>query len=465
MLKVPIKRCMINLVINMFKRKIMNEIKRWENSLKIKKRALVLRGLRQIGKTTVVEEYCKSKYENIVYINFMDLESIKSIFDKDLIVDNIIRDLSAALPGNKFIPYKTVIIFDEIQECVNARSSIKPFMLDGRFDIICTGSLIGLRGYNKKRGKGIPTGFEFPLQMYSMDFEEYLWARGIDDELIEYVKECYRKKEKVSEAVNNSFMQYYKEYLCVGGMPDAVNTFLLTKDLNQVYDVQMGILENYKDDFAKHLDENEESYVDKYELAKIIEVYNSIPTQLAKENKKFQYSQIDKNAKGREYRFAITWLEEFGFAKLCYNLNNIELPLEGNKNEDCFKLYIADTGLFIALLGNETYNEILNGDMGIYKGSVYENIVAESFIKNGQNLYYFSKPSGMEIDFITKIKDELVAIEVKSNNGNSKSLKELLKNEKYNVNNAIKLINGNIGFNNNIYTIPLYMSFLINNDK
>lgn len=155
----------------MFKRKIMNEIKKWENSLKIKKRALILRGLRQIGKTTVVKEYCQSKYENVVYINFMDLESIKNIFDKDLIVDDIIRDLSAALPGNKFIPNKTVIIFDEIQECVNARASIKPFMLDGRFDIICTGSLIGLRGYNKKKGKGIPTGFEYPIQMYSMDFE------------------------------------------------------------------------------------------------------------------------------------------------------------------------------------------------------------------------------------------------------------------------------------------------------
>ena len=273
----------------MFKRKIMNEIKKWENSLKIKKRALILRGLRQIGKTTVVKEYCQSKYENVVYINFMDLESIKSIFDKDLIVDDIIRDLSAALPGNKFIPNKTVLIFDEIQECVNARASIKPFMLDGRFDIICTGSLIGLRGYNKKKGKGIPTGFEYPIQMYSMDFEEYLWARGIDDNLIDYIKDCYKKKEKVSETVNNSFMKYYKEYLCVGGLPDAVNTFLLTKDLNQVYDIQIGILENYKDDFAKHLDEEEEKYVDKNELTKIMEVYNSIPSQLAKENKKFIY--------------------------------------------------------------------------------------------------------------------------------------------------------------------------------
>lgn len=460
-MKVTVKKCILKLVIDMFKRKIMNEIKKWENSLKIKKRALILRGLRQIGKTTVVKEYCQSKYENVVYINFMDLESIKSIFDKDLIVDDIIRDLSAALPGNKFIPNKTVIIFDEIQECVNARASIKPFMLDGRFDIICTGSLIGLRGYNKKKGKGIPTGFEYPIQMYSMDFEEYLWARGIDDKLIDYIKDCYKKKEKVSETVNNSFMKYYKEYLCVGGLPDAVNTFLLTKDLNQVYDIQIGILENYKDDFAKHLDEEEEKYVDKNELTKIMKVYNSIPSQLAKENKKFQYSKIDKKAKGREYRFAITWLEEFGLAKLCYNLNNIELPLEGNKNEECFKLYITDTGLFMAMLGNDTYNEILNKDMGIYKGAIYENIIAESFIKNGKNLYYFSKPSGLEIDFITKIKNEIVAVEVKSTNGNTKSLNELLKNDKYNVSNAIKLINGNIGQNNNIYTIPLYMSFLI----
>lgn len=264
-----------------------------------------------------------------------------------------------------------------------------------------------------------------------------------------------------SETVNNSFIKYYKEYLCVGGLPDAVNTFLLTKDLNQVYDIQIGILENYKDDFAKHLDEEEEKYVDKNELTKIMEVYNSIPSQLAKENKKFQYSKIDKKAKGREYRFAITWLEEFGLAKLCYNLNNIELPLEGNKNEECFKLYITDTGLFMAMLGNDTYNEILNKDMGIYKGAIYENIIAESFIKNGKNLYYFSKPSGLEIDFITKIKNEIVAVEVKSTNGNTKSLNELLKNDKYNVSNAIKLINGNIGQNNNIYTIPLYMSFLI----
>ena len=445
----------------MFKRKIIEEINKWQESLKIKKRALVIKGLRQIGKTTIVQEYCKNKYENVIYINFMNLESIKKIFNKDLIVDNIIRDLSGALPGTKFIPYKTVIIFDEIQECVNARSSIKPFMIDGRFDIIATGSLIGLRGYNEKTSKGIPTGFEYIVQMYPMDFEEYLWARGVDENTISYIKECYKNRKKITDVVNESFLQFYKEYLCVGGMPDAVNTFLITNDLNQVYDVVKGILEDYKDDFGKHLDEEEKEYIDKKELTRIIEVYNSIPSQLAKENKKFQYSKINKNAKGREYRFALTWLEEFGLIKLCYNLSNLELPLEGNKKEDAFKVYVADTGLFIAMLGQDTYNEILNEDLGIYKGAIYENMIADAQIKNGKNLYYFSKDSGLEIDFISKIENELIAIEVKAKNGTAKSLKEVINNTDYSINKGIKLIDGNIGNANNICTLPLYMGFLL----
>ena len=445
----------------MYRRKIMNEILKWEKSLIIKKRALVIRGLRQIGKTTIVKDYCKNKYENVIYINFMELTSIKKVFDKDLIVDDMIRDLSAALPRNKFIPNKTVIIFDEIQECVNARSAIKPFMIDGRYDIIATGSLIGLRGYNKKNSKGVPTGFEYSIQMYPMDFEEYLWSKGIDESLIDYVRQCYNDKKMVSDIVNHSFMQYYKEYLCVGGMPDAINTFLLTKDINQVYETQIGILQNYKDDFGKHLNEQEEEEINDVELTRIMDVYNSIPAQLAKENKKFQYSKINKKAKGREYRFAITWLEEFGLAKLCYNLNTLELPLEGNKNEECFKLYVTDTGLFSAMLGYETYNEILNGDLGIYKGAIYENLIADSFIKNGKNLYYYSKDSGLEIDFISKIGGKLEAIEVKATNGKTKSLNEILSNEKYQVNDAIKLIDGNIGESNNVFSIPLYMSFLL----
>ena len=446
----------------MFKRKITKDILKWKNSLKIKKRALVIKGLRQIGKTTVVKQFCKENYKSVVYINFMENTSIKKIFDGDLVVDNIIRDLSAALLNAKFIANETVIIFDEIQECVNARSAIKPFMIDGRFDIVCTGSLIGLRGYNKKKSKGVPTGFEYPLTMYPMDFEEYLLAKGINEELIDYIKKCYLDNEKVSEATNSSIMKYFKEYLCVGRMPDAVDTFIQTSDLNQVYDIQRSILEQYKDDFGKHLDENENEIYNQKELTRIMEVYNSIPNQLAKENKKFQYSVISKNAKGREYRSAITWLEEFGLIRLCYNMNALELPLEGNKDEDCFKIYVQDTGLFVAMLEKGTTNNILNGDLKIYKGAIFENIVADALNKLGKKLYYFSKNTGLEIDFISRVNDELTLIEVKASNGNTKSLKEVLENkQKYNVSSAIKLIDGNIGNARNILTIPLYMAFLL----
>lgn len=445
----------------MYKRKILEKIDQWRKTLALKKRALIVRGLRQVGKTTIVSDYCKKNYQNVIYLNFMEQTSLKKIFDQDLIVNNLIRDLSANMPGTKFIPNKTVIIFDEIQECANARTAIKPFMLDGRFDIVATGSLLDLRGYNKKGNKGIPTGFEYQIQMCPMDFEEFLWARGVDEELIGYIKECYINKTKVSETVNDAFMSYFKEYLCVGGLPDAVNTFLKTNDLNQVFEVEKGILEDYKDDFGKHLNQDEKEYQDKSELTRIMEVYDSIPSQLAKENKKFQYSTIGKKAKGREYRFALTWLAEFGLCNLCYNLNNLELPLEGNKNPDCFKLYVSDAGLFCAMLGFDAYKEILDGNLGIYKGAIYENAIAETLAKNGINLYYFSKSSGFEIDFITKMDHEIVPLEVKGKNGNSKSLKELLKNKDYSINKAIKLVNGNIGEMNNIYTIPLYMCFLI----
>ena len=446
----------------MFKRKIMDEILKWEDSLKIKKRALVIKGLRQVGKTTIVKQYCEKKYNNVIYINFMDNTSLKKIFDHDLVVNDIVRDLSAAIPTAKFVPNETVIIFDEIQECANARSAIKPFMIDGRYDIIATGSLIGLRGYNKKKSKGVPTGFEYTITMYPMDFEEYLYAKGINDDLLDYIKNCFIKKEKVSDPINSSFMNYFKEYLCVGGMPDVVDLFLKTNDLNQVYDLQRNILEQYKDDFGKHLDENEEEAINKIELTRIMAVYNSIPNQLAKENKKFKYSEITKNARAREYYNSIIWLKEFGLINICNNLSKLELPLDAYKIDDEFKIYVADTGLFVAMLEKGTTNNILNGDLKIYKGAIFENIISDAFSKIGKNLYYYSENRGLEIDFISKYDNELTLIEVKAKNGNAKSLKEILGSDKYNANKSFKLIDGNISVQDKIITIPLYMAYLIN---
>ncbi len=446
----------------MFYRKIYDEFNKWKEANKIKKRALVIKGLRQIGKTTVVLEYAKNNYQNVIYINFMTNRSLKDLFNENLEVDELIKRISAAIPNSRFTPNDTVIIFDELQECANARASIKPFMLDGRFDIIATGSLIGLRGYNKKQFSGIPTGFEYIVTMYPMDFEEYLLAKGINKETIGYLTDCYLNKKKIDQSIHENMSTYFKEYLCIGGMPDAVNTFLLTHDMNQVHDVLTNILEQYKDDFGKHLNEKEDPITNKTELRKIEEIYKSIPKQLAKENKKFQYKVINKNAVSRDYREAITWLEEFGLIKLCFNLNSLELPLAGNASGDIFKIYVADSGLFVAMLEEGSMDNIINGDFKIYNGAIYENIVAEAFVKNSKSLYYYNKNSETEIDFITKVNNELTLIEVKANNGSTKSLKDILsKKGKYNVNKAIKLVNGNIGYQEGIFTVPHYLAFLI----
>lgn len=446
----------------MFERKIYSDIVSWYKSLQIKKRALIIKGLRQIGKTTIVKKFCREHYENVVYIDFMHNTSVKSLFENDLNVNDLIISLSASNLGAKFIPYKTIIIFDELQECANARSAIKPFMEDGRYDIICTGSLLGLRGYNKKVSKGVSTGFEKVITMKPMDFEEYLWAIGLEKTVIDYVKQAFIKRTQVISNINEKLMKYFKEYLCVGGLPDAVNVFNLTHDLTQVREVQQSILESYKDDFGKHLNKDEVQEINQIELVKIMQVYKSIPNQLAKENKKFQYKLVANNAKARSHSNAITWLEEFGLICKCHNLINLELPLDGNKDEDSFKLYVTDTGLFIAMLEEGSVDNIINGDLKVYKGAIFENIIADAFNKMNKDLYYYHKQSGLEIDFVTRYNNELTLIEVKSNNGNAKSLKEILTNKsKYSISSNFKLADVNIGTSNGINTIPLYMAFLI----
>ena len=392
----------------------------------------------------------------------MHNSSVKSLFDKDLNVNDLIISLSASNLGAKFIPYKTIIIFDELQECANARSAIKPFMEDGRFDLICTGSLLGLREYNKKVSKGVSTGFEKVITKKPMDFEEYLWAIGLEKNVINYVKKCFAEKTQVIPNVNEKLMKYFKEYLCVGGLPDVVNVFSLTHDLTQVREIQQSILESYKDDFGKHLNKDEVQEINQTELTKTMQVYKSIPNQLAKENKKFQYKLVASNAKARSHSNAINWLEEFGLISKCHNLNNLELPLDGNKDENTFKIYVTDTGLFIAMLEDGTVNNIINGDLKVYKGAIFENIIADAFNKMNKDLYYYHKQSGLEIDFVTRYNNELSLIEVKSNNGNAKSLKEILNNkDKYDISSNFKLADTNIRTTNGINTIPLYMAFLI----
>lgn len=446
----------------MLQRKIMQTLREWKSNVGTKKKALVIKGLRQIGKTFIVRQFAKENYENEIYINFKMDENLKEAFEGSLAVDVILLNLTAMMPGIKPVPGKTLIIFDEIQECANARASIKFFVEDGRYDIIATGSLLGIKGYNRKKGKGVPTGSERIVYMNPLDFEEFLWAKGISQNVIDSMRDSLTARTPIPKAIHESMLRYFKEYICVGGLPEAVNIFLSTNDMNRVYEEQRDILEEYRDDFGKHLDANENEEVDRYLLARIEEVFNSIPSQLAKENKKFQYSKMNAKRRSGDYREAIQWLIDAGIVSQCFNLSNLELPLEGNKIDDIFKLYMRDSGLFVAMLEKGAAGDILSGKLGIYKGAIFENIVADAFSKMNRKLYYYRKDSGMEIDFVTRRNGETCLIEVKATTGYAKSAKEILAHyDTYKVRQCVKLGEYNIGENGNTLTLPYYLAFLL----
>lgn len=453
----------------MYKRKIEAELISWKESLKTKRKAFVLKGLRQTGKTTSIKDFANNNYENVVYINFKLEPSLKNAFNGDLDVNTITTNISAIKPDAKFIPYKTAIVLDEIQESSGARASLKSFVEnDNRYDVIASGSLLGLKGYNQKYHGGASVGYEHVVYLKPMDFEEFLLAKGVNEDVISYLKFSFESKKNIRQPIHEAMNRYFKEYLCVGGMPEAVDTFLKTNDLNQVREVLNDILEGYKDDYGKHLNENEEEELDKALLTKINKVYTSIPAQLAKENKKFMYSKIAKKATSKMYDPAIQWLVDYGLITYCYNLRQLELPLAGNKNEECFKLYVADTGLFIAMLEKDVYEDILFGKLGSYKGALYENIIADAFTKNGKDLFYYGKESGLEIDFITRYKKDISLVEVKAKSGRTKSAKTVLSNKKDypEVHRLLKFGESNIEESvdedgNTRLTLPHYLAFLI----
>lgn len=447
----------------MFKRKIEEQLLQWKQNLSFNRKAFVIKGLRQVGKTFIAKKFAYENYENVLYINFKINQDMKLCFTDSLEVDDIIMNLTSKKIDCKIIPNKTVIILDEIQECASARASIKSFVEDGRYDIIATGSLLGIKGYNNCYKGGVSVGYEHTVYLKPLDFEEFLWAIGVKEEVVEYIKNCFMTKNAINNAIHTSMLRYFKEYICVGGMPSVVKVFKKSNDFNLVLQEQRDIIEGYKDDFAKHLDEYENEKINKDLLLKINRVFDSIPSQLSKENKKFMISKIDKKSSIEKYEEAIQWLIDYGLISLSYNLSVLENPLEGNKINNIFKIYMADSGLLIACLEDGTSSEILLNDMGIYKGAIYENIIADAFSKNNKKLYYFSKSSGLEIDFITKYKNEITLIEVKAKNGNTKSSKEVLSNnDRYpEANKLIVLKECNIGEKDNTLSIPYYLAFLL----
>ncbi len=436
----------------MLKRKIEKILEDWKKEANHK--PLIIKGCRQCGKTWSACNFAKKNYSNVVYINFFQNPDYKSIFAGSLEVDNLVMLMSTFLGlSTEFKAHDTVIIFDEIQECPEARTSLKFFKMDGRFDVIGTGSLLGVKGYGSQP-TSIPVGYETVIDMYPLDFEEFLWANGISESVIELLQHCLKEEKPVPEAIHNKLGELILQYTVVGGMPDAVQCFIDTKQLNKVHQIQKDIVLSYEDDMVKYA-----SNVDK---PRIKECFQSIPRQLAKENHKFQYSLIRKGSNALNYAGSLQWIEDAGIISRCYNLSITELPMEVNAIYDQFKVYMNDIGLFTGNLEEGTQFDVLKGNLYTYKGAVFENLIAETFAKMGRKLYYFHKDSGLEIDFCIRYKGQLALVEVKATTGNAKSAKTILNHpEKYHVENVIKIGNYNVGRNGAILTIPHYMTFLL----
>lgn len=437
----------------MLKRKIEKKLIEWKETENHK--PLIIKGCRQCGKTYSALDFAKKNYKHVVYLNFFENPDFASVFSGSLEIDHLTMLLTALL-GNEaiFEPGETILLLDEIQDCPEARTALKFFRMDGRYDVIGTGSLLGVKGYGKDP-KSIPVGAETVIDMYPLDFEEFLWANGIDSAMIDLLKKCLREEVPVPDALHNRMRQLLLQYVVVGGMPDAVQTFVDTKQMNEVLRIQRDIVRAYEDDMVK--------YAEKADKSRIRECFQSIPKQLSKENKKFQYSVIKKGSTASKYAGSLQWIEDAGIIVRCYNLSITELPLDGNAEKNVFKVYMCDCGLFVSMLEDGTQYDILQGKLYAYKGAIFENLIADIFTKMGRKLYYFRKESGLEVDFVLRYKGECTLLEVKSNTGNTKSTKTILRHpEKYHVYHAVKLGDYNIGRSEQILTLPLYMAFLLN---
>lgn len=443
----------------MFKRKIEYQLESWlEDSAH---KPIIIKGVRQCGKTSSVKDFAKKHFKNVVYLDFREHPEYKKFFIPNLDVDSIIMRITAAMPDAEIEPRNTCFIFDEVQDCPRARGALKYFHLDGRYEVMCTGSLLGVNGYKTKEeqedeeASSIPVGFEEIVNMHPMDFEEWLWANGIRQMHVDYLKKCYANLTPVDTAIHDRFRELLRLYVIVGGMPEAVTTFIETKQIGKVLNIQRRIIDEYKADMIK--------YALPADKSRIRECFESIPAQLAREYKKFAYVAVRPGARGRDYAGSLQWIEDAGIIRRCYNVDITELPLDGNKIQSEFKVYMADIGLLVSMLEEGTQSNILEGDLLGYKGAIYENLLADIFSKMGRKLYYYHKNGGIELDFLIRHKGRCTPVECKATTGNAKSLRTVLNHpEKYKVEMAVKLGDYNVGMKDNLLTLPMYMAFLLN---
>lgn len=435
----------------MLRRKINNVLIEWKK--RADRKPLIVKGARQVGKTMSIRHFAEQHYSHVVEINFALQSHYRSIFDDGFDVDHIVKNITMINPHQTLVPGETLIFFDELQACPDCATSLKAFKIDGRYDVICSGSLMGVY-YQQIESNSV--GYKEDFMMHSMDFEEFLWACGYDNSLIEDLYRLMQEVKPLSSLMMQRLTELFRDYMVVGGMPEVVNKYVTQGNFGGILPLQQQLLLDYEEDITK--------YAVSMEKAKVLAVYRHISTFLGQENKRFQVTKLAVNARNRQYLGAVEWLNNAGIINVCYCLHELSLPLKGNYDPKLYKVYYRDTGMLIASLDEEAQNDLrMNQNFATYKGAIYENIVADMLVKQGYNLYYYrDERSSLEMDFFVRSANHLWPVEVKASNTASASLKKLTSNKKAgtDINHGIKLCAANIGFNGQFYTFPYFLTFL-----
>ena len=438
-------------MIDRLKRKLDQYLIEWKESAG--HLPLIVRGARQIGKTEAIEHFAKNNYKYVVEINFILQPEYQQIFADGFGIDRIIQNITFINPDFTLEAHETLIFFDEMQACPSCATSLKAFKIDGRYDIICSGSMMGL---NYQEIESNSVGYKQDYYMHSLDFEEYLWAKGYSSKQVDILYECMKALQPLSASMMTSLRQSFQEYLMLGGMPAVVWRFIQQKNYGGLLNMQRQLLLDYEEDITK--------YAGGLDKGKILNVYRKIPAFLGQDNKKFKISKVAHGARSREYVGVNDWLINAGIVNICYCLDSLSLPLRGNYNPDNYRLYYGDTGLLIASLDEEAQTDLrANRNVGVYKGALIENVVAQMLKQQGYNLYFYRNDSAtVEMDFFLRDANSLVPLEVKATNGATKSLNALVGNDKYSdITYGIKLGDTNIGWNGKFYTFPYALTFLL----
>ena len=438
--------------MELLKRKIDTFLSVWKQNPN--RKPLIVKGARQIGKTESIRFFAKNNYKNVVEINFVFQKQYKQIFADGYEVDSIIKNISLLNPRLSFTEGETLFFFDELQECPDCATCLKAFKIDGRYDVICSGSLMGIH-YKEIESNSV--GYKEDYEMYSLDFEEFLWAKGYSETMIDSIYSHLETLRPLSDLEFDVLMNAFKDYMILGGMPEIVYNYIAKKNFSGSLVTQKQLHLDYEEDITKYAK-------DGMERTKILNIYRHISIFLAKDNKKFQITKIAPKARNREYIGSVEWLENAGIISPCYCMESVELPLKGNYNPSQYKIYFKDTGMLIASLDEEAQDDLrINKNFATYKGAIYENIVADMLVKQGYNLFYYkNEKSTIEMDFFVRNSSGLIPIEVKASDNATASLNKLIDSDKYpDVSFGIKLCNKNIGFNGKFYTLPYFLTFLL----